>query len=300
MFSVMLMDACHDERPGIRIAYRMDGWLLNQRLMHSHSRVSTATIQELLFAGGCALIAMTEGDIQMRMELFAVTCDNFGLRINAQKSVIIHQPPPNTIFNAARINFDGAQLKFVDTFTYLDRNLPAAPKSTTIRPSISTSDHLVSIDDERLPKRLFYGDVAAGSRRKVGQVRRYKDNPITTPKKMQINPANLEDLARNRPAWRRTDSWITALKAKFWQESPQRLGSTPQMPNPSQHAHAVNAPSSRESALSTTFGRNAPTIQQLQLLRPLLPTLLPTPSPPMVTPGTNSTNFCHHSDNIQY
>nr|VZI30773.1 unnamed protein product [Spirometra erinaceieuropaei] len=35
--------------------------------------------------------------------------------------------------------------------------------------------HLVRMDDERLPKRLFYGDVAAGSRRQGGQIRRYKD-----------------------------------------------------------------------------------------------------------------------------
>nr|VZI07985.1 unnamed protein product [Spirometra erinaceieuropaei] len=38
MFSVMLMDAYRDERPGIRIAYRTDGHLLNQRRMHFQSR----------------------------------------------------------------------------------------------------------------------------------------------------------------------------------------------------------------------------------------------------------------------
>nr|VZI43081.1 unnamed protein product [Spirometra erinaceieuropaei] len=32
MFSAMLMDAYRDERPGIRIAYRTDGHLLNQNL----------------------------------------------------------------------------------------------------------------------------------------------------------------------------------------------------------------------------------------------------------------------------
>ncbi|BHF72569.1 hypothetical protein SprV_0401563600 [Sparganum proliferum] len=37
------------------------------------------------------------------------------------------------------------------------------------------SGHLVRMDDERLPKRLFYGDVATGSRRQGGQIRRYKD-----------------------------------------------------------------------------------------------------------------------------
>nr|VZI49712.1 unnamed protein product [Spirometra erinaceieuropaei] len=38
MSSAMLMDAYRDERPGIRIAYRTDGHLLNQRRMHFPSR----------------------------------------------------------------------------------------------------------------------------------------------------------------------------------------------------------------------------------------------------------------------
>ncbi|VDM01432.1 unnamed protein product [Schistocephalus solidus] len=37
------------------------------------------------------------------------------------------------------------------------------------------SSHLVRMDDERLPKRLFYGDVATGARRHGGHKRRYKD-----------------------------------------------------------------------------------------------------------------------------
>nr|VZI02592.1 unnamed protein product [Spirometra erinaceieuropaei] len=48
MLSAMLMDAYRDERPGIRIAYRTDGHLLNQRRMHYQSRVSTTTVHELL------------------------------------------------------------------------------------------------------------------------------------------------------------------------------------------------------------------------------------------------------------
>ncbi|VDL96697.1 unnamed protein product [Schistocephalus solidus] len=43
------------------------------------------------------------------------------------------------------------------------------------------------------------------------QVRRYKDTLKTTLKQLQINPANREDLARNRPAWRRTVKTGTAV-----------------------------------------------------------------------------------------
>ncbi|BHF70797.1 hypothetical protein SprV_0301385000 [Sparganum proliferum] len=56
MFSAMLIDAYRgDERPGIRIAFRTDGQLLNQRRMHFQSRVSTTTVHELLFADDCVL-----------------------------------------------------------------------------------------------------------------------------------------------------------------------------------------------------------------------------------------------------
>ncbi|BHF64990.1 hypothetical protein SprV_0200799900 [Sparganum proliferum] len=40
------------------------------------------------------------------------------------------------------------------------------------------SGHPVRVDEERSPKRLFYGDVATGSSRQGGQIRRYKDTLI--------------------------------------------------------------------------------------------------------------------------
>nr|VZI27100.1 unnamed protein product [Spirometra erinaceieuropaei] len=58
------------------------------------------------------------------------------------------------------------------------------------------------MDDERLPKRLFYGDVATGSRRQGGQIRRYKDTLKSSLKGLQINPTNWEEIANDRPTWR--------------------------------------------------------------------------------------------------
>nr|VZI49938.1 unnamed protein product [Spirometra erinaceieuropaei] len=66
------------------------------------------------------------------------------------------------------------------------------------------SGHLVRMDDERLPKRLFYGDVATDSRRQGGPIRRYKDTLKSSLKLLQINPTNWKELACDRPAWRRT------------------------------------------------------------------------------------------------
>nr|VZI11553.1 unnamed protein product [Spirometra erinaceieuropaei] len=126
MFSAMLMDAYRDERPGIRIAYRTDGHLLNHRRMNFQSRVSTATVHELLFADDCALNTTSEAEMQRSMDLFSAACENFGLVINTQKTVVMHQPPPNsaTAPNAPpQINVNGNQLQVVENFPYLGSTL---------------------------------------------------------------------------------------------------------------------------------------------------------------------------------
>nr|VZH94992.1 unnamed protein product [Spirometra erinaceieuropaei] len=304
MFSAMLMDAYHDERPGIRIAYRTDGHLLNRRRINFQSRVSTATVHELLFADDCALNTTSEVEIQRSMDLFSAACENFGLVMNTQKTVVMHQPPPSsaTAPNAPQINVNGTQLQVVENFPYLGSTLSRNTKiddevanriskanqafgrlqstvwnrhglqlstklkmyKAVILPTLlygaetwtvytrqarrlnhihlsclrrilrlnwqdripdtevlertgilsiysmlrqmqlRWSGHLVRMDDERLPKRLFYGDVATGSRRQGGQIRRYKDTLKSSLKRLHINPTNWEELARDRPTWRRT------------------------------------------------------------------------------------------------
>ncbi|BHF61702.1 hypothetical protein SprV_0100467800 [Sparganum proliferum] len=83
---------------------------------------------------------------------------------------------------------------------------------TTLRQmQLRWSGHLVRMDDERLPKRLFYGDVATGSRRQGGQIRRYKDTLKSSLKSLQINPTNWEEIAHDRPTWRRTVKTGTAI-----------------------------------------------------------------------------------------
>ncbi|VDM03132.1 unnamed protein product [Schistocephalus solidus] len=95
MFSTMLIDAYRDEQPGIRIAYRTDGHLLNSRRMQAPTRVSTTTVHDLLFADDCALNTVTEEDMQRSMDLFAEGCVDLGLTIRIAKTVVMHQPPPS-------------------------------------------------------------------------------------------------------------------------------------------------------------------------------------------------------------
>ncbi|BHF58467.1 hypothetical protein SprV_0100141900 [Sparganum proliferum] len=111
MFSAMLMDAYRDERPGIRIAYKTGGHLLNKRRMHFQSPVSTTTIYKLLFADECSLITTLEEEMQRSMDLFSATCENFGLVINTQRTVVMHQPPPRAANQCERNpNASGGEL----------------------------------------------------------------------------------------------------------------------------------------------------------------------------------------------
>ncbi|VDL95060.1 unnamed protein product [Schistocephalus solidus] len=108
MFSAMLMDVYRDEQPGIRIAYRTDGHLLNSRCMQTLTCVSTTTVHDLLFADDYALNTVMEEDMQRSMDLFAEGCTECGLTISTAKKVVMHQPPPSVEYNAPRINVNGA------------------------------------------------------------------------------------------------------------------------------------------------------------------------------------------------
>ncbi|BHF63715.1 hypothetical protein SprV_0200670900 [Sparganum proliferum] len=230
--------------------------------------------------------------MQRSMDLFSAACENFGLVINTQKTVVMHQPPPNSATppNAPQISVNGTQLQVVENFPYLGSTLSRNTKiddevanriskasqafgrlqstvsnrhglqlSTKLKMykavilptmlygaetwtvytkqarrlnhfhlsclrrilrvnwqdripdtdvlertgilSIYTmlrqmqlrwSGHLVRMDDERLPNRLFYGDVATGSRRQGGQIRRYKDTLKSSLKPNRIAAAKVK------------------------------------------------------------------------------------------------------------
>nr|VZH97132.1 unnamed protein product [Spirometra erinaceieuropaei] len=102
VFSATLTGACCDECPGIRIVYKRDSQLLNCLWVHVQSRLSTTNVHELLFAAAC---------------------DNFGMVISTEEMVVMHQLPLDAVYAAPQINVNGAQLKAMDSFTYLSSML---------------------------------------------------------------------------------------------------------------------------------------------------------------------------------
>ncbi|BHF81953.1 hypothetical protein SprV_0802508900 [Sparganum proliferum] len=89
MSSAMLVNVYHDGYPGIRLTYRAAGHLLDGRRVQVSTRLSTATVHDLLFADDCALNTTTEGDMQQSTTLFASGSAHFGLTINMDKTVIM-------------------------------------------------------------------------------------------------------------------------------------------------------------------------------------------------------------------
>ncbi|BHF60408.1 hypothetical protein SprV_0100337300 [Sparganum proliferum] len=117
---------------------QMDGrHLLNQRRMHFQSRVSTTTVNELLFADDCALNITSGKDMQRSMDLFSAACENFSLVINTQKTVVMYQPlppktatPPNAppLSSPPQISVNGTQLQVLQNFPYPGNTLSRSTK----------------------------------------------------------------------------------------------------------------------------------------------------------------------------
>ena len=73
------------------------------------------------------------------------------------------------------------------------------------------SDHVVRMDDNHLPKRIFYGELVTGKRTTGGQYKCYKDTLKASLKNFNINPDTWENLAATRTAWR-TEIWRGATQ----------------------------------------------------------------------------------------
>ena len=62
--------------------------------------------------------------------------------------------------------------------------------------------HVMRMDDNRLPKQLFCGELTNGTRRQGGPSRRYKDTLKNTLRSCNIPITGWEALAKDRSAWR--------------------------------------------------------------------------------------------------
>ena len=119
----MLLDAYRDGGIGVGFRYRTDGNLFNLRRLQAKTKVNTDTARDFLFADDCALNARTQADMQESMDLFAKSCDNFGLTISIKKTEVLHQPAPEAPYTEPDILVNGQRLSVADKFVYLGSTL---------------------------------------------------------------------------------------------------------------------------------------------------------------------------------
>lgn len=169
MFSAILSDAFRDSDAGISIRYKCDRSLFNLRRLLTKAKVSTDTINDLLFADDCALNAAPEAGKQHSIDKFSDCCNNFGLTISTRKAEVMHQPAPGKPYVEPNISVNGQRLNVVEKNTYLG----------------STLSRTVVIDDEVNTSRLAKASAAFGRLHKNVWDRR----GITTETKIKVYKA---------------------------------------------------------------------------------------------------------------
>ena len=85
----------------------------------------------------------------------------------------------------------------------------ARTQSTSIEAMLITKQlrwvgHVIRMPEDRLPKRLLYGELEIGQRSVGGQKKRYKDSLKENLKACNIVPDQLENIATDRALWRST------------------------------------------------------------------------------------------------
>ena len=122
-FAVMLSNAFQDCDIGVFIRFRTSGKVFNLCCFNTKSKTFQSLVRELLFADDADLVANTEEDMQLIMDIFSRACLAFGLTINLKKTKVMHTPPIGQVYVEPNITVEGNRLGVVDSFVYLGSTL---------------------------------------------------------------------------------------------------------------------------------------------------------------------------------
>ena len=116
-FAVVVREALQTLSDGIRIRFRTDGGgVFNLSRLKARTKVSHATITEMMYADDLCFVAESPEGLQTLMSRLAESCRRFGLKINVCKTEVMAQ----TLNSAATdIKLGEVSLKRVDKFRYL-------------------------------------------------------------------------------------------------------------------------------------------------------------------------------------
>ncbi|KAG7305516.1 hypothetical protein JYU34_009592 [Plutella xylostella] len=115
-FAVVVRDALHNSSEGVRIRFRTDGSLFNIARLKAHTKVSYATITDIMYADDLCFVADTPGGIQSLMANLDESCKKFGLKISVNKTEVMANTIDGQTFS---IKLGDSVLRQVDKFKYL-------------------------------------------------------------------------------------------------------------------------------------------------------------------------------------
>ena len=126
----------------------------------------------------------------------------------------------------------------ISNVTVLQRTKLPSIETILLQTQLRWAGHVVRMEDNRIPKQLFYGELSTGCRQRGRPKLRYKDTLKRALKATDMNISEWEVLARNRGTWR---SQIHTLAVRYEDE---------------RQSAAINARAARKERIKTT----APTI----------------------------------------
>ena len=84
-----------------------------------------------------------------------------------------------------------------------------------MRAQLRWTGHVLRMNEDRLPKQIFCGELTSGTRRQGGPAKRYKDSLKNTLRSCNISTTGWEALTADRSAWRQlAHEGISAFEAK--------------------------------------------------------------------------------------
>ena len=105
----------------------------------------------------------------------------------------------------------------------LERSQMESIHAILMRTQLRWAGHVHRMEDNRLPKRLFYGELKKGKRSHGGQRKRFKDTLKASLKHCRIPPASWEEAAQDRQSWRASvKTGVAHFEAKRIQELQQK------------------------------------------------------------------------------
>ena len=117
----------------------------------------------------------------------------------------------------------------------LDRANSSSIEAKILQAQLRWTGHVIRMDETRIPRQLFYGELVSGHRKQGRPKKRYKDNLKTNLKWAGVHPKELETSAADRSGWRVT---IRSAANNFEKDRRQRLAAARER----RHRAASSAP----------------------------------------------------------